>query len=84
MREVKILLVTGSYGLSKALKKIIEADKALNVVAEANNAYDARDKILECRPDVMLLSNDLPRMSGITFFPERQDGIVVGSIGAGA
>ena len=48
MREVKILLVTGSYGLSKALKKIIEADKALNVVAEANNAYDARDKILEC------------------------------------
>ena len=67
MREVKILLVTGSYGLSKALKKIIEADKALNVVAEANNAYDARDKILECRPDVMLLSNDLPRMSGITF-----------------
>ena len=67
MREVKILLVTGAYGLSKALKKIIEADKALNVVAEANNAYDARDKILECRPDVMLLSNDLPRMSGITF-----------------
>lgn len=67
MREVKILLVTGSYGLSKALKQIIEADKALNVVAEANNAYDARDKILECRPDVMLLSNDLPRMSGITF-----------------
>lgn len=67
MRERKILLVTGSYGLSKALKKIIEADKELVLVAEANNAYDARDKILEHKPDVMLLSHDLPRMPGITF-----------------
>ena len=67
MRERKILLVTGSYGLSNALKKILEADKELVLVAEANNAYMARDKILECKPDVMLLSNELPRMSGITF-----------------
>ena len=67
MRELKVLMVTGSYGLSKALKKIIEADKELILVAEANSAYDARDKILECKPDVMLLSHDLPRMPGITF-----------------
>lgn len=67
MRELKVLLVTGSYGLSKALKKIIETDKELVLIAEANNAYDARDKILECKPDVMLLSHDLPRMPGITF-----------------
>lgn len=67
MRELKVLLVTGSYGLSNALKKILEADKELVLVAEANNAYMARDKILECKPDVMLLSNELPRMSGITF-----------------
>ena len=67
MRELKVLLVTGSYGLSNALKKILEADKELVLVAEANNAYMARDKILECKPDVMLLSHDLPRMPGITF-----------------
>ena len=67
MRELKVLLVTGSYGLSKVLKKIIEVDKELILVAEANNAYDARDKILEYKPDVMVLSHDLPRMLGITF-----------------
>ena len=67
MRELKVLLVTGTYGLSKTLKKIIEADKELILVAEANNAYDARDKILEYKPDVMLLSHDLPRMPGISF-----------------
>lgn len=67
MRELKVLLVTGSYGLSKALKNILETDKEIVLVAEANNAYIARDKILECKPDVMLLSHDLPRMPGITF-----------------
>ncbi len=67
MRELKVLLVTGSYGLSHALKKILESDKAIVLVAEANNAYMARDQILECKPDVMLLSHDLPRMPGIVF-----------------
>lgn len=67
MRELKVLLVSGSYELSDSIKKILEADKELVLVAEANNAYIARDKILECKPDVMLLSHDLPRMSGITF-----------------
>lgn len=67
MRVLKVLLVTGSYGLENALKKILETDKGIVIAAEANNAYTARDKILECKPDVMLLSNELPRMSGITF-----------------
>lgn len=67
MRELKVLLVTDSYELRNVLKKILETDKELVLVAEANNAYTARDKILECKPDVMLLSNELPRMSGITF-----------------
>ena len=36
-------------------------------MAEANNAYSARDKIIECNPEVMLLCHDLPRMPGIVF-----------------
>lgn len=67
MRKLKVLLVTGSLGISNALKKILERNRELVLAAEANNAYIARDKILECRPDVMLLDNSLPRMSGITF-----------------
>lgn len=67
MRELKVLLVTDSYDLGNTLKRILETDRELILVAEANNAYMARDKILECKPDIMLLSNELPRMSGITF-----------------
>ena len=67
MREFKVLLVTDSYDLGNTLKRILETDRELILVAEANNAYMARDKILECKPDIMLLSNELPRMSGVTF-----------------
>ena len=62
MRELKVLLVAGSYGMSLALKNILQADKELVLVAEANNAYMARDKILECKPDVMLNCQECPEL----------------------
>lgn len=67
MRRIKVLLVAGSYQLLDALKRIVGADPELNIVAEANNAYVARDRILSSRPDVLLLCDDLPRMKGIAF-----------------
>lgn len=67
MDKLKVLLVVGSLEMSRELRKILDSDIGLELVAEVNNAYSARDKIIECNPDVMLLCNDLPRMSGITF-----------------
>lgn len=67
MGKLKVLLVAGTLELSKCLGKILGADTELEIVAEANNAYTARDKIIECNPEVMLLCHDLPRMSGIAF-----------------
>ena len=67
MRKVKVLLVSGNYELSSALKKIITEDRRLMLVAQTQDAYAARDAIIEYEPDVMLLCNNLPRMEGITF-----------------
>lgn len=67
MRKVKVLLVSGNYELSSALKKIITEDRRLILVAQTQDAYAARDAIIEYEPDVMLLCNNLPRMEGITF-----------------
>lgn len=67
MRRLKLLLVTASLELGRVLRQIVDKDKELVLAAEANNAFTARDRILECKPDVMLITNDLPRMSGITF-----------------
>lgn len=83
MEKLKVLLVVGSLEMSRELGKILGSDAGLELVAEVNNAYSARDKIIECSPDVMLLCNDLPRMSGITFLgklmPQRPiDTLVIG------
>jgi two-component system chemotaxis response regulator CheB len=83
MIKVKVLLVVGTFDMSKRLKDIISGDAMLNLVAEANNAYTARDKIIEYNPDVMLLCNDLPRMSGIDFLSrvmpqKRMNALVIG------
>ena len=67
MRKLKLLVVTGSFELGCALRKVLETDNSLVLVAEARDAYSARDKIIKYEPDVMLLGNDLPRMSGVTF-----------------
>lgn len=62
--------------MRKRLRAILDSDIEIEVVAEANNAYTARDKIIECNPRVMLLCHELPRMTGIEFLeklmPQRQ------------
>lgn len=81
MEKLKVLLVVANLELRRHLGAILDADAGLEVVAEANNAYTARDKIIECDPDVMLLCHDLPRMSGITFLgklmPQRSTATLV-------
>lgn len=67
MARLKVLLVVGNLDLRRHLREILDVDIDLDIVAEANNAYTARDKIIECNPDVMLLCHDLPRMPGIVF-----------------
>lgn len=81
MEKLKVLLVVGNLEMRRHLSGILYADPDLDVVAEANNAYMARDKIIEYDPDVMLLCHDLPRMSGITFLgklmPQRSTATLV-------
>lgn len=81
MEKLKVLLVVANLEMRRHLCGILAADVELDVVAEANNAYTARDKIIECDPDVMLLCHDLPRMPGITFLgklmPQRSTATVV-------
>lgn len=67
MRKTKVLLASGSFELSMSLRETIEKDAQLQIVAVTSNAYEARDKIIECKPDVMILSDEMPRMSGLDF-----------------
>ena len=67
MRQIKVLVVEDSLVFRELLVKNLNKDPAIQVVATARDPFEARDAIVEYKPDVMTLDIELPRMSGIEF-----------------
>ena len=67
MQPIKILVVEDSIVFRELLVQNLNKDPAINVVAAARDPFEARDMILEYKPDVMTLDVELPRMNGIEF-----------------
>lgn len=67
MRAIRVLIVDDSIVFRELLVQNLGKDPAINVVATAKDPFEARDAILEYKPDVMTLDIELPRMSGIEF-----------------
>ncbi len=67
MRKIRVLVVDDSAMFRNLLVQSLRADPLLEVVAQAGDAYAARDAIIEYRPDVMTLDVEMPRMDGIQF-----------------
>lgn len=55
------------YFFQKFLSLGISSAEGLEVVATAQDPYDARDKILKYKPDVMICDVEMPKMNGIEF-----------------
>lgn len=66
-KKVRVLVVDDSRLFRNQLKKALESDEIIEVVGMASDPYEARDKILELRPDVMTLDVNMPKMNGIEF-----------------
>lgn len=64
---IKVLIVDDSATARAVLREILESDPSIEVVGTASDAYVARDKIVELKPDVVCLDVEMPRMDGITF-----------------
>jgi len=67
MRKIRVLVVEDSLLFRELLVKNLNADPGIEVVATARDPFEARDAIIEYKPDVMTLDVELPRMSGIEF-----------------
>ncbi len=67
MRPIRVLVVDDSLMFRNLLVKGLDSDPNIEVVAQAQDAYEARDAIVKYRPDVMTLDVELPKMSGIEF-----------------
>lgn len=66
-RKIKVLVVEDSMTFRELLVRSLRADPLIEVVATAQDPYEARDAILKYSPDVMTLDVELPRMNGIEF-----------------
>lgn len=64
---IRVLIVDDSATARAVLQEILQRDSAIEVVGTASDAYVARDKIVELKPDVLCLDVEMPRMDGITF-----------------
>jgi two-component system chemotaxis response regulator CheB len=65
--KIKVLVVDDSLMFREFIAKGIASDPRIEVVAKSADAFDARDKILEFRPDVMTCDINMPKMDGIEF-----------------
>jgi len=66
-RKIRILIVDDSDLVRKELRRNIETSSEFEVCAEASNAYEARDRLLETDPDVISLDILMPGMDGLDF-----------------
>lgn len=67
MQKIKVLIVDDSALVREMLSKMLSEDPMIDVVGEAYDPYDAREKIKALHPDVLTLDIEMPKMDGVTF-----------------
>jgi two-component system chemotaxis response regulator CheB len=66
-KKISVLIIDDSIVFRHVLSKGISSDPVIEVVATANDPFDARDKIIKYQPDVITCDVEMPRMNGIEF-----------------
>lgn len=67
MSKIKVLIVDDSALVRKILSSQLSMTNDIEVIGVAQDPYIARDKIVQLKPDVLLLDIEMPRMDGLTF-----------------
>jgi two-component system chemotaxis response regulator CheB len=66
-RRIRVLIIDDSALVRRILSELLSADREMEVVGTASDAYMARDKIKQFDPDVLTLDVEMPKMDGVTF-----------------
>ena len=65
--KIRVMVVDDSHIVRSILVKAMQNEPDIEVVAEAKDAFEAREKLLETNPDVITLDIIMPKMDGVTF-----------------
>lgn len=67
MHTIKVLVVDDSRMVRKILTQCLNDTPDIQVIGEAADPFEAREKIKELSPDVLTLDIDMPGMDGLSF-----------------
>lgn len=73
-KKIRVLIVDDSYFFRESMASKLNRDPMIDVIGVASNAFEARDRILSLRPDVMTLDINMPHMNGIEFLNRMMPG----------
>lgn len=65
VRRVRVILVDDHAVVRRGLRRILELDKEVDVVGEAQDGRAALEQVLRLRPDVVVMDLGLPELNGI-------------------
>lgn len=68
--SIKVLIIDDSPFYRTILKKGIEDKSEIEVVAVATDAYDARDKIIKYRPNIVTCDIEMPIIDGVSLIKQ--------------
>ena len=67
MKPIRVLIVDDSPTVQTVLTSVLSDEPDIEVLGIASDPFEAKDLIVEKRPDVITLDFEMPRMDGITF-----------------
>lgn len=66
-KKIRVLVIDDSLMFRTMMTKALNESPDIEVVGTAGDAFEAKDKIFELRPDVLTLDVEMPKMNGIEF-----------------
>lgn len=72
-KKVKVLIVDDSNMFRATVIRGLESTPNVVIVGEAADAFEARDKINELKPDVLVMDVVMPKMDGLTFLKQLME-----------
>ena len=66
-KPISVMVIDDSAVVRQILSSHISLDQHIKVVGVATDPFDARDKIVKLKPDVVTLDIEMPKMDGLTF-----------------
>jgi len=67
MKPIRVLIVDDSPTVQVVLSRIISGEPDIEVMGIASDPFEAKQLILQDKPDVITLDIEMPKMDGITF-----------------